>query len=312
MTYDVVTIGNVLIDVFLHVSENNNLVSLNHTGNRLEVAFGEKIPLDGYELSMGGNAANVAVGLRRAGYKTALMAQVGKDDFSDTILDDLKDEHVETELLRKGDGSTSLSIGLAYKKERTLFTHHQKREHDFDFNAFSTNLIYLTSLGHEWLSVYKKTAEYVQKHNTLFAFNPGSVQFLDGVSSFSFLFPLITTLFVNKEEAERIVGKKLSSHELLSALHAMGIQTVCLTDGERGAYAIDNQEKIYYQEKIPCPVVDKTGAGDAFASGFLTAMLSKHSMQDALLFGAHNAASVIGQIGAEKGLLTKDDLKRKL
>ncbi|MBI5045285.1 MAG: carbohydrate kinase family protein [Candidatus Levybacteria bacterium] len=312
MIYDVVTIGNVLIDAFLHLSDHANLVRADSHTNELRIGLGQKIPLDGYDLQMGGNAANVAVGLRRTGYKSALMAEVGEDELSSKILHDLEKEKVEMELLHKGKGTTSLSVGLQYKNERILFTHHQQREHNFDFSSFQTRLIYLTSLGHSWLPTYKKAAEYVQKHHTLLAFNPGSIQLLDGAESFSFLFPLLTVLFVNKEEAEKIVGEKLPTQDLLTALQKKGSMTVCLTDGEKGAYAIDSQGQAYYQEKIACPVIEKTGAGDAFASGFLAAMLSKHSIKDAMLFGAHNAASVIGHMGAQKGLLEKEDLERKL
>lgn len=313
MKYDVVTVGNVVIDVFLLLADTSEGIHLNKTERLLCFPYGQKIHLGGYELQLGGNACNVAVGLTRGGLKTALLAEVGNDEFSGRILKGLEKEKVHTDLLKMGTGQTSLTISINFQGERTLFTQHQERHHDFHIESLDTKALYLTSLGYTWLPAYKQIGNYVQsKKDTVLAFNPGSVQFLDGVSSFAFLLPLTTILFVNREEAEKIVGSKHEVPELLQRLKMKGIRVVSLTDGDKGAYALDEKGIFYHQEKITCPVVDRTGAGDAYATGFLLGFLRGKSIKECMMYGAYNAASVISHIGAQPGLLTREELEIKV
>lgn len=307
--FDVVTIGNALIDAFLNLADTSS-VSLDSVHKRLCVDYGQKIPLESCDFLPGGNACNVAVGLSRAGFKTAILAEIAKDEFSEKILNGLSKEDVSTDLLIRGNGQSSFSIGLNFERERTLFVEHRDRPHDFNVDALEAKVFYLTSLGHAWEHVYKRVAGYLQSHHeVILAFNPGSTQFIDGVNTFEYIFPLTTILFVNREEAEKIVGQKEDIPVLLSKLQAKGIKLVSLTDGERGGYAIDEQGKVHHQPKIDCPVVERTGAGDAYATGFLAGYMAGKMITTCMLWGAHNASSVIGQTGAQAGLLTKEELK---
>ena len=54
--------------------------------------------------------------------------------------------------------------------------------------------------------------------------------------------------------------------------------------------------------------MEKTGAGDAYASGLISALVSGESFEEAMVWGALNASSVIGKTGAQNGLLTKTEL----
>lgn len=312
MTVDVVTIGNATIDAFLILADSNSSVSLDNVHKRLCVDYGQKIPLESCDFLPGGNACNVAVGLSRAGFKTAILAEIATDEFSEKILNGLKKEDVGTDFLLRGEGQSSFSIALNFQGERTLFVEHHDRAHNFNINNLEAKALYLTSLGHTWQQVYRNVAAYLQaRPEVVLAFNPGSTQLRDGVKTFDFIFPLTTILFVNREEAEKIVGSKDDIPALLTALQSKGCKLISLTDGERGGYAIDEHGKVYHQPKITCPVVERTGAGDAYASGFLAAFLNAQPISTCMLWGAHNAASVIGQIGAQPGLLRKEELAIK-
>jgi len=63
---------------------------------------------------------------------------------------------------------------------------------------------------------------------------------------------------------------------------------------------------------MPCTMVEKTGAGDAYAAGFLGALLLGKSVEEALQWGAAESASVIEHVGAQPGLLTMNGLKHRL
>jgi len=85
-----------------------------------------------------------------------LCAEIGKDEFSQKILDQLAKENINTDFLSRTDKETSISIGLNYREDRTLFTEHVHREHNFNFANLQTKFIYLTSLGNIWETTYQK------------------------------------------------------------------------------------------------------------------------------------------------------------
>lgn len=311
MTYDCLTIGNSVIDAFLTLPENQHL-TVNRHEKTLSVPFGAKIELAGCEFLLGGNATNVAVGLRRAGFSTSLIAELADDEFSEKILNGLKREKVDTEHIMRSKGQSSFSIALNVKGERTLFVEHQERAHNFHFDHIEAECLYLTSLGNKWEHVYARVAQYLQIHPQVqLAFNPGSLQVQAGLHSFAYLLPLTTLLFLNKEEAEHLLRKSGEVKELLLSLKDKGVTTVIITDGERGSYCIDAQGRVYHQECLKVPVVERTGAGDAYATGFAAGFLKRQPIETCMLWGTHNAASVIGQVGAQSGLLHADELQSK-
>jgi 5-dehydro-2-deoxygluconokinase len=91
------------------------------------------------------------------------------------------------------------------------------------------------------------------------------------------------------------------------------VEIAIITDGINGSYANDRNGDIFQsgvcsQEKA----VERTGAGDSFASGFLFAILNNYNIEDALKYGAVNAESVIRKIGSQEGLLTKNEIEEKI
>lgn len=311
-TFDCIAVGNAVIDAFLTLSNLDRTVELDKTGKRLSLPYGAKIPVKDCEFLLGGNACNVSVGLRRAGYKTALFAELAKDEFSDKIVNGLKKEGVDISEVIRNDGQTSFSVSLNYKGERTIFSEHQERSHPFFFRQNSTRLMYLTSLGNRWTHVYQRAVQYISTHHdTVLAFNPGSPQFGDGVESFDFVLSQTTILFLNKEEAERIAKYTGECQDLLVRLQKKGPRIIVITDGPRGSYCVDERGSIYHKGALRVPNVERTGAGDAFATGFIAGYLQDKTIEQCLSWGTHNSASVIGSIGAQTGLLTDEELKNR-
>ncbi len=309
---DVLTVGNAVLDVFLSIHDENDQISLDSTSRKLCIPYGEKILVDKCTFMLGGNATNVAVGLRRLGLRCALMAEIGMDEFSAKILNILRKEEVVTDYIKRGEKESSMTIGINFQGERTLFVEHQSREHDFRFAHIETSWIYLTSLGNKWHHVYRNVSDYLASHPEVkLAFNPGSIQYKEGIESFAYLLPQTRVLFVNKEEAIRLVKIDQSIEELLFSLSEMGVKIVVITDGKNGSYVF-SEGKIYHQESIPCKVVERTGAGDAYASGMLAGIIYGKSIPESMKWGAKNAASVIEQIGAQQGLLSLQEMVDKV
>lgn len=308
MQTTVLSVGNALIDLFLQIHNEDAVVSYDPAAERISFPQGGKISLDKCDPRVGGNACNVAVGLARLGIKSSLMAEIARDEFSEKIVHNLQDEKVDTACLLRSDGQSSLSIAINFHKERTLFTMHQKREHLFNFDL-DTDWIYLTSLGESWEHIYEKVAILSRSKKIRLAFNPGSVQLSAGVISFAHLLPLTEVLFVNKEEAESIVGRQLSDMDLVRALSHKGVKVPVMTDGERGAWSVDEEGKFFHLPSKKTEVVEKTGAGDAFAAGFLSAYILEKPIQKAMEWGMYNSKSVIGEIGSQTGLLHRERME---
>lgn len=313
-SFDVVCVGNAKIDIFLTLLEANNCLRLIEETNELCMKFGEKIRVDKAELLLGGNAANVSVGLSRLGLNTALIAEIGKDEFAQKIISTLSNEKVNSaHVLQTKGQQSSFSAIINFKRERTILSEHVKRSHDFNFENISAKWVYLTSIGDVWENAYAKTLEFVENANCRLAFNPGTLQIQSGISNIKNVLFVTDVLFVNKEEAAKIMNYELrvmNQEEnkqtlkiLLERLQKLGPKIVVITDGENGSYAIDDKENISKKGVVAADVVEKTGAGDAYSSGFLSALINNKSIVDAMEWGTRNAVSVISKVGAQAGLL---------
>lgn len=308
MSYDIVTVGNTLVDALMTFGPSQKSIRIHPHTEDLVLKMGEKFLADGCSFSMGGGAGRVAVALARLNYKTAVFAETGRDSLSEIIVSALKSAGVDTKYLIRSDKQTSFTVGINFKKERTLLINHVEYEHDFEFRGLKTRWFYLGSLGHKWEEVYKRVEKYAKRPEVFFAFNPGKTQFEKGTKSFSYLFASTDILFVNLEEAETIVGRRGEVSSTLKKLHDLGIKTAVITDGKKGSYCITQSGQMYYMSAYPTEVIEKTGAGDAYAAGFLAAIMADMTVQTAMSWGSLSAASVIGHVGGEKGLLRKDEL----
>lgn len=321
MEVDVLCVGDCLVDAFITLENADKHCHVNE--DTCEICFedGAKIPVDDCQFRIGGNACNVSVGLSRFGFKTALVAETGDDIFAQLITKELYKESVSLEFLKQtSHAPASFSISLKVMDDRIIFSRHVKRDHDIDFEKAKTEYVYLTSVGAEWKGLYKSVLQYVKDHNSTLAFNPGSIQLKEGKDSFITILQAADILFVNKEEAEGIVyGSEHITDELkqpenlLRELPKLGPKIISITDGDHGSYAIDETGKMYQQGILPGNFVQKTGVGDAYASAFLASLIyNRNNFQQALLWGAANAASVIEHIGSQPGLLTKEKLQERV
>ena len=312
--FDVVCIGNAKIDTFLTLHEANDHLRLIKETNELCIKFGEKITVDKVEILLGGNAANVATGTSRLGLDTAIIAEIGKDEFVQKIINTLNQEKVDTSNVLQTEGQqSSFSTIINYKGERTIFSEHVERLHNFSFENISTKWVYLTSLGKKWQDAYDKTVDFIKKTQSLLAFNPGTLQIENGRDNLKNILSVTSLLIVNKEEGEDLLGLaqgQKNIEEIIINLQKLGPKIVVITDGKNGSFAIDGKINMFNKDIIEKEVVEKTGAGDAYSSGFLSALISNKSIPEAMEWGTKNAASVVSKIGAQTGLLYKTDFQK--
>ncbi len=310
--YDLVTIGDSTIDMFLLINEATLNCDVKTNECKLCFTYAEKIPIDGAIQSIGGNAANVAAGGAKLGLRTAIMTEVGDDINGLLIAEDLKQIGVDTSHIHTRKGTeTRYSVVLNYKSERTILSYHTPHTYQRP-HIPETTALYYTSLGKTFERIQNSVLAYKKKHpHTLLACNPGSYQLGEGLRQIRNIIPFVDILFVNKQEAEKITDTHADIQKLTDQLHAMGVRIVAITDGSQGSYVSDGSAR-YHMPRYPVKTISRTGAGDAYATGFIAARLMGCTIPEAMRWGSANAASVVGQFGGQTGLLSKKQINSLL
>jgi len=311
-SFDLLSIGDATLDTFIAPTESDEFCQVNTKECFIAFRYGEKIPVKNLEFSIGGNAANNSVGTTRLGVKTSLVLTLGEDSVGNQIVERLRAEGVDlTYVIQQPSTSSNFSAIITYQGERTIFSYHAPRSYEFPVQLPPVPWTYLTSMGESFRPFYNHIIDWLKKNPSVkLAFNPGSWQLRSGVEGIGDVLALTQVLFVNREEAEKLV-KMEDSHtkekELLLATIALGPKVVVITDGNNGSYVSDG--KVFIKAGVlPVDAYERTGAGDAFGSGALSAIIKGRSFEEALIWGTVNSASVIGYTGAQRGLLRTEEI----
>lgn len=310
---ELLSIGDATIDVFMAPTESETMCRVDTKECFIAFSYGEKIPVKNLEFSIGGNAANNAVGVKRLGVKSGLVLTLGQDSVGQMIIERLRAEEVDlTYVIQQPATTSNYSTIITYMGERTIFTYHAPKSYEFPVQLPSVPWVYLTSMGESYRPFYNHLVEWLLKNSQVkLAFNPGTWQIKDKNDGISKIMSLSHVIFVNREEAEKLTGFSGDSHgkekELLEALSNLGPKVCIITDGGAGVYAF-NRQVFLKCGILPVDAYERTGAGDAFGSGTLAALVEGKTLDEALLWGTVNSASVIGYTGSQRGLLKESDM----
>ena len=301
----VITFGSATVDVFL--------TSEAFSGKKkLSFPFDEKIEVTKELITSGGGGTNVAVGLRRLGFKTGVVARLGQDEFAPLIKEELRREGVETDMLAVVPGETTdySTILVGENGEKVILVSRGKtrlEEENIPWEKLTADWFHLSSLEGN-LKLAKRLLTFAQERGIEVSWNPGIRELVQRETVISLL-PLVKILIVNKEEGELLVGKK----EFWQKVFRLPVRTMVITEGKKGCWLVfpQQKEKTHY---LPFSAQrrETTGAGDAFCSGLIGGFLAGVSPGEAVLWGLANAASVVEHFGAKQGLLTRRGLKKWL
>jgi ribokinase len=316
---DFLAVGDITTDAFIRLKDASVHCNVNKEDCELCVKFAEKIPYEFVEVIRAvGNSANAAVSAAKLGLNSGLVADVGDDQNGKECLEVLQKNNVSIEHVSTHPGmETNYHYVLWFEDERTILVKHQAFPYNFA-DITPPKWLYLSSLAENSLEYHLQITEYLKKHpETKLAFQPGTFQMKLGKEKLADLYKLSEIFFCNVEESKRILGIKESDEtpitELIQKMHGLGPKTVVITDGPKGAYASDGNEAWFMPPyPDPKPPYERTGAGDAFASTFTVALALGKSLSEALMWGPINSMSVVQEVGAQKGLLTREQLEKFL
>jgi ribokinase len=313
--YDITSIGTATVDTFLELSDivyQSLITSEGKQRNYYCLELGSKVPVKNLEEYLGGNALNTAVSFSLLGLQTTIITSLGFSPWSKFIINSLKTQEIETKFIKL---DAKVDINLSYildwhkdKSDRIILTYHRPKS--FKKIKFpQTKWFYIASLAEYFEEVIKQLPS-----SPKIAFNPGYELKL-GMKKLLPFFRRTEILILNKQEAVSLLGFEQQGADynfLLTNLLKLGPRTVVITDGRYGAWAKNrNEQKEFFEPSIEVEVKEVTGAGDAFASAFVTAYIKEQNLQDCLRWGILNSTSCIQKIGAQNGLLTAAVLKKR-
>jgi len=304
----ILAIGKATQDVFLSSEEFDPHIEGKVAYTHLPL--GVKMEVSDVVFATGGNASNVAVTMARQGFEVEYMWPLGHDPASETIIRDLDNEGIATHnVVRDGKYRAGYStILIATNGERTIMNNRgvstDKKGKDINFAAIKdADWVYPTSLANGGLELLRKIVDTAEAHNVKVMLNPAGPE-LSEPAKLKSLLESVDVLCVNREEMKMLVEGD-SLEELVR--HALNyVDVAIVSDGPNGVVASDGKTIVRAGMYEDVEVIDRTGAGDAFASGFLSQWAHGKSLKESIVFASANSTSVVTKVGAKAGILHKD------
>ncbi len=314
---DVLSVGDVVTDAFIKLMDDQARIDQDEDGRRLSMVYGTKLPFDHVEVVEGvGNAANAAVSFAKLGLKSSFYANVGGDQWGRDIITAMHRKGVDNRFIKINPGKiTNYHYVLWYKDDRTILIKHE--EYDYHWPHFHPSEVpkwlYFSSISKNAIDKFHdEIANWLEAHpDVKLALQPGTFQMEAGTERLAHVYARTDVLILNREEAVMVSGGNYDDiHDLMNRFHGLGCKIVVITDGPKGAYASDGDNRFkmpLYPD--PAPPKERTGAGDSFASTFVAALVKGHGLEGALQWAPINSMNVVQNVGAQAGLLTQAELE---
>jgi len=312
---DFLAIGDIVTDAFIKINDAGIICDENNEHCNLCLRYSDKIPYESVDIfNAVGNSANAAVCASRLGVNSSLISYIGDDSVGKDNMESLIKESVLTDhMMIAPEMKSNYHYVLWYKTDRTILVKHTEFPYSFPMDIPEPKWIYLSSLASNSVNYHSEIIEYLKQHpNVKLAFQPGTFQMKMGYEILKDVYTNAEVLLCNFEEAERILGiEEKDKVKIMTMLYNLGPKIVVVTDGTNGAYAYDGKDA-WFIKSYPGEPVERTGAGDAFSATFVTALSLGKSIQEALLWSPINAMSVVSYVGAQKGLLSRENIEESL
>jgi len=319
----VICIGSASKDIFILLNETKikeNSKSLTEK-KLMSFEFGAKIYAERLAEEVGGSAVNVAAGLNLGGARSFVFSRTKKDEVGKWIQKRIGKLKIKKNYMQsRGAEQSAISAIISDKKnlDHTIIRTGDSVEWfdlDKSLKKFREKVdwIYIGSLKKGSVEKIAKIVEFANNKKADIAFVPSGFQIKNDIKELQEYFDKFKLVFLNRDEAIEIlqnlkVDFNDDPKDLIEKLYELGFSQVALTDGAEGAY-VGNKKEIFYLPIAEGGVKKETvGAGDAFASGFMSRFIENEDIRRSLSWGMVNSAAVLSRIGATKGLLTKKEM----
>lgn len=291
---DILCVGEILIDFIGHQSD----VLINNTRD--------------YHRYLGGSPTNVAMNSARLGLNPVMIASVGDDGFGEYIFKRLSEVNVNTDGIKKLNNIPTSVIFVSKSEGTPDFIPFREADCHITENQIPTETLVQTNIFHTTcFALSKQPAQTTILKKAEEAYSLGcklsidinyseklwknQEQALNVIKAYCKFNPLIK---ISEDDMLRLFEKELPHNEIFNFFHTQGVETVCLTLGSKGVKLSKKGEKIIELPAIKVEkVLDTTGAGDAFWSGFLFAYIKEKTIENCLQVALKLAALKLQNVG---------------
>ncbi len=291
---DILCVGEVLVDFIGHQSG----VLINNTRD--------------YHRYLGGSPTNVAMNSARLGLKSAMISTVGDDGFGEYIFERLGEVGVVTDYIKTLDDRPTSVIFVSRTDTTPDFIPFREADYYITEDQIPKEILLNTNVYHTTcFALSKNPAQSTILKKAEEAFNLGcklsidvnyakklwksQEEALNIIKAYCKFNPLIK---ISEDDMFRLFEKQLPHEEIFNFFHSEGVDTVCLTLGSKGVKLSQKGKEIIQLPAIKIDVVmDATGAGDAFWSGFLFAYIKEKPMEKCLEVALQLAALKLQNVG---------------
>lgn len=297
MSYDVVSFGSATVDLF--VASDEFALHNGEEGVLLCSSYGDKIDVDTFELVSGGGGTNTACHFAGYGLEAAVVAEMGTDVPSETVLRDLRARGVSMELLvqEKREKTGMSVILLGPDGGRTILVHRGAASmlevRDIPWEQVSTaDWWHLSSLSGN-MDLVKELLQTAARQKVRVSWNPGSGEIAAmREAELDLDLEAVEIVFFNRQEWQ-------ACGDIQQHL-CQNVPFIVITAGKEGGRVMVREgDEVEFHGAAVDDVVDETGAGDAFASGFVAAQLQEKTLEQSIDQARDCARSVITHFGAK-------------
>jgi len=299
--YDVLTVGELLIDM-------------------ISKEYGDSYECNTYNKFFGGSPANIAMNVKKLGINSLIASAVGKDDLGKFLINHVQDFGIDTCCIQQVDYSTSMAL-VTKSKNTPVPIFYRGADYHLVYTTEIEEAIKCSSIVHFscWpisRMPVRKTIETVievaRKNDILLCFDPNYHPMLwekgeDGVEYVKSIISKVDIVKPSEDDAERLFGEDTHENQIAKFLK-LGAQLVIMTLGSEGAI-VSNGNKTLKFNAMASEIVDTTGAGDAFWSGFYTAIVKGYTIRESLNLGFAVSAYKLRYLGAVLDLPTLEQIK---
>jgi ribokinase len=306
--YDIITFGSATRDIHLKSKDFKIL------GKEICLPFGSKIEVQDIIFASGGGGTNTAATFAKQGFKTAFVGAVGDDAMGQELVKELKSLKVDARfVLTKKEKHTNQSIIISGEgQDRTILVYRGAADlvnkDDVPWSKLKSKWIYLAPLTDLLCDIFGDIVDYAHKNKIKVAVNPSKQQLALPEEKIKAILQKVDILFLNQEEASLLTKTPFEEEqEIFKKLDKLCCGIAVMTKGGEGVVASDGKYLYSARPDSDREIVDTTGAGDSFASGFLSDYIRYNGdIEKAIQLGLANSQANLAEIGAKTGLLDKN------
>ena len=272
--------------------------------------------------TVGGDALNESTIITRMGHNVRLISCVGNDSTAQIILNHCRENHIATDHIKLDPAkTTAINVGLIWEDGERTFINNKSGSlwtfspDDVDLDAISegkilsfASIFNSPGLDENFLvNLFEraKSNEMLVCADMVASKRGETLQDVEKALSY------IDYFFPNYDEGSALTGKE-APEEIAEVLLKMGVKNVILKIGKRGCLVKNADESFIVPAYPKANCIDTTGAGDNFASGFISGLLEGKNLRECAKMANCAASLAIEAVGATNGLTSREAFDERL